>query len=124
MDTRLTSRNRRVRLRKDSVISATSKSRGHMSSSADSSDSLSPSQSHSSETVSVPQQKKDVYYLSQVPFPKPQGRLIVVPPEVSNFIRAYNNNPDYIRACLGDYYWKALCIPSNVTPLDEKDVFS
>ena len=35
-----------------------------------------------------------------------------------------NNNPDYIRACLGDYYWKALCIPSNVTPLDEKDVFS
>lgn len=43
--------------------------------------------------------------------PSVQGNLIVVPPSVSNFIISNIHNPSSIISCLGEYYWKALCIP-------------
>ena len=120
MDTRMTSRSRRVRLRKDSTGSTDSKSRGRTSALTDSSDALS-SQSQFSETVSVPPPQKDVNYLNS--FPRSPGRLIIVPPEIYTFIRVYYNNPEYLRACLGDEYWAALCTPNALAAVDGKNVF-
>lgn len=120
MDTRMTSRSRRVRLRKDSTASSDAKSRGRTTALTDSSDTLS-SQSQFSETVSVPPPQKDVNYLNS--FPRSPGRLIIVPPEVYTFIRIYYNNPDYLRACLGDEYWAALCTPNALAAVDGKNVF-
>ena len=40
------------------------------------------------------------------------GKLILVPPHVSNFIWTYRQNPAYIRSYLGDYYWSLLCEPN------------
>lgn len=116
----MTSRSRRVRLRKDSTASSDSKSRGRTTALTDSSDTLS-SQSQFSETVSVPPPQKDVNYLNS--FPRSPGRLIIVPPEVYTFIRIYYNNPDYLRACLGDEYWAALCTPNALAAVDGKNVF-
>ena len=42
---------------------------------------------------------------------QPIGVLIVVPPQVSNFLLAHRTNLAYVRSSFGDYYWNKLCVP-------------
>jgi hypothetical protein len=46
-----------------------------------------------------------------------QGELILITPQLHQFLLMYSNNPSYVRACIGDHYWNALCIPKYFSPI-------
>ena len=106
MSTRLSTRNKVNRPRKDPDYATESQSDSRVGSSPSSPEYYSSStlsQSSTSAAAALPVERPVCSVVSH-------GSLIVVPPHINAFILENLNNPALLRSCLGDYYWNVLCL--------------
>lgn len=113
IDTRLSTRSKQYRQRRDATVLSTSKTSESALTSPSSPETFSPSSISQSSKGSLESTLSSgtAYPTSNSCTNEVIGKLIVVPPQITNLIQTYQHDPAYVRSYIGDYYWSLLCMP-------------